>query len=319
MEILKKLEKKKIKAVILRGQILADRVYEDVGLRPWSDLDLLIRKEDWKEVVELFLKERYKPHALSLPLMERAFSSHFRVIPLHCNFHTPDVVIELHTDLIHLALPVRNMEEVWGRIQEVESEEGKIYLLSWEHLLINLCLHLNRFGFNRLLWFCDIHELVRKYGKEIDWEYLINFSRREEIEFSLYFTLKKVKKIYRSSIPAWVITRLYPSFLRSQLFKWVWENGEWLDWEARDNFFSAIWLRFLYLLSFQRWPEKFNYLKEVFFPSPKWVSQRENVPAESPILYFSYLTRLLKPFKFALRWWKKAPFPERRVRRRGSS
>jgi len=298
-ELIKNIQRENLQVIILRGVVLAENIYGDIGVRPWGDLDLLVEKKDWKKIIEILIDSGYQPHGFTKPLVDLAFSSNF--IPLHCNFYTSGSIVEIHTDPLHLSISMSNSEKIWERARPTKIDGLEVLWLSPEDLLISLCLHLNRFGFNRLLWFSDINELMKKFQKDIDWEYVIDISQKEDVGFSIYFTLKRLKEIFNSPFPTNVLSKLFPSPLHSFLFNLVWKKSKPIDWEAKENNFSAIWLRFLSLLSSGRLPEKLTYLKQTVFPPLEWVSVRENLPRNSKKLFLYYVTRPLKPLKFLLK------------------
>ncbi|MEJ2068649.1 MAG: nucleotidyltransferase family protein [Deltaproteobacteria bacterium] len=57
--ILTALDEAGIAVIVLKGAALAATVYEDIGLRPMGDLDLLVREEEFQEALDVLLSIGY--------------------------------------------------------------------------------------------------------------------------------------------------------------------------------------------------------------------------------------------------------------------
>ena len=58
-EVLEVFHKAGIKVILLKGSHLAQFVYQDIGVRPMGDIDILVRKEDLSKAEELLLQMEY--------------------------------------------------------------------------------------------------------------------------------------------------------------------------------------------------------------------------------------------------------------------
>lgn len=66
--ILESLREKDLEVVILRGAALAETVYDDMGLRPMGDIDLLVKKEDLPHAEETIIALGYHFHGDMSPV-----------------------------------------------------------------------------------------------------------------------------------------------------------------------------------------------------------------------------------------------------------
>ena len=58
--IVSNLNEKNIPVILLKGAHLAEFVYKDISLRPMSDIDILVKKEDLAKVVKIAFSEGYR-------------------------------------------------------------------------------------------------------------------------------------------------------------------------------------------------------------------------------------------------------------------
>ena len=73
--------------------------------------------------------------------------------------------------------------------------------LSFNDLLIYLCLHGSRHGWERLAWVCDINELIRS-RQDIDWDLLFTESKRLGCENVVVLGLRLIREFFGFNIPA---------------------------------------------------------------------------------------------------------------------
>jgi hypothetical protein len=161
-----------IQALVLKGGALAHLLYPEPGLRPTSDLDLLV----------------HPPQALHAQrvLAEIGFSA---PIPPENATPTPDVhpanllaegllvTIDIHPQLVKRpASPLMDVERLAARALPftLGQNDCTAYTLGYEELLWHLCLHLRGhadvFRSHRLIWMADIRSLAERFVAEIDWE-----------------------------------------------------------------------------------------------------------------------------------------------------
>ncbi len=148
-------QSQEIEVIPFKGPTLALSAYGDLALRQFHDIDFIIRKADVLRAQEILLAEKYKPQ-------------------IECNTSTLDrnhefpfkgaVFLELQTEMLHrkFALTI-NDDELWQSLVEVEIDGNLIRTLSPENLLMILCAHGTQSLWKRLIWICDLAELVRAH------------------------------------------------------------------------------------------------------------------------------------------------------------
>jgi hypothetical protein len=162
-----------IEAVLVKGWAIA-RHYTDRGLRPYGDIDLCVRPDQFAKAESVLkcLENIEGPcvdlHSgfakLELATRSSARSQVFRVPTSVGSFSATKSPTEVGT--LNAAL----WDELFQRSQLVSLGEDKIRVLGDEDHLRILCLHLLRSGAWRPLWLCDVAVALETLAANFDWE-----------------------------------------------------------------------------------------------------------------------------------------------------
>lgn len=198
-----------IDVIVLKGAVLAETVYKNVGLRVIGDVDLLVKKGDLPIAKKELARLGYNPLQCDFTQWhadQGRLLTHMHLTP-YCK--KEGLWIEVHWDLQTLTSPYRiDINTFWSNAQPVTIANVDVLMLVPEDLLLHLCLHLDqhlRSGAIPLRWYCDIAEVIRHYEAEIDWNYLIQSSKNQGIEDPIYQNLYIVSNYLGSFVPAHVL------------------------------------------------------------------------------------------------------------------
>ena len=135
-----------VEPLLVKGWAVA-RLYPERGLRPYGDIDLCVRPEQYATAVA----------ALAAPAAET-------------------VAVDLHNGLpqLHRA----SLDDVYGRSQLVPLGDFDVRILGPEDHLRYMCIHMLQHGAYRALWLCDIAVVLESLPEDFDWEYLLRGDRR---------------------------------------------------------------------------------------------------------------------------------------------
>jgi hypothetical protein len=152
-----------------KGPVLSALVYHNLALREYSDLDVLIHPLDVLKTRDLLIEHGYRVWS---PPNRNHKSPPFSHRNKDVVFESADgqVRVELHWRLSgsHFRFPL-DMERLWERLETTSLAGARVRTLAVEDLLLYLCMHGSRHGWERLLWICDIAEIVRQHH-EINWQ-----------------------------------------------------------------------------------------------------------------------------------------------------
>lgn len=156
-----------IQCLAFKGPLLSAVVYRNLALREYSDLDVLVDRRNVLKTKNLLIQHGYH---LWTPINRHTGASSFshRTKDLIFEDANGQVRVELHWLLsgTHFQFKL-DLENLWGRLETVSLAGTNVRTLSIEDLLLYLCMHGSRHGWERLLWICDVAEIIREY--EIDW------------------------------------------------------------------------------------------------------------------------------------------------------
>ena len=171
--------------VVLRGLALGMTVYDKPYLRPFSDLDLLVRPGDFDAVRSVMLEMGYERRQGTLP------EGYFRRHHLHVAMDNAatGVKAELHWALDHpYTLYTVDVGELIDSRQHASFMDEWIAVLTPEDCLLTLCLHLLKHApfladlmreddflplllrGRQMIWLLDIHQLLNRYGPTLNWD-----------------------------------------------------------------------------------------------------------------------------------------------------
>ncbi len=140
--ILSAFSAKAIPVILLKGPLLAERIYGGIHLRTSRDLDLLVRPRDLKRAGAV--------------LAELGFNAAFRPDDYHESWRRGTTLVELHHNVENPLAFRFDMEGIWRRAAEVDFRGQRVRQLSPEDELLFLCLHGVRHRFERLSHVLDV-------------------------------------------------------------------------------------------------------------------------------------------------------------------
>ena len=197
--ILNLFEERGIPIIPFKGPALAASVYGDITLRPFGDLDLLVHRKDLPEAKRLLLsKDYYWSFPLTGDLKEA-----FLQAGDGCFLQRADgkVIVEIDAEITNREFPVSlDTNLFWKRIRRNPLEDRTVQAFSLEDLFLILCLHGSKHCWERLIWVCDLAEMIRM-GKGPDWGRILEEARKLGCERMLFFGFSLAARLLHSPIP----------------------------------------------------------------------------------------------------------------------
>ena len=188
-----------IESVPFKGPALALIAYDDVSLRRFVDLDVIVKKEDVFRARDIILQAGYKTPN---PLNEDQQLVLLRT--QHCLQFSREngrMIFELHwnvaSDLFASPVPVTDF---WRRLIEIEMDGQVVKSFSADDLLFSLCVHGSRHIWERLSWICDVAELIKR--QQLNWARLMDRAIKTDCERMFYLGLFLAERLLGASLPA---------------------------------------------------------------------------------------------------------------------
>ncbi|NUM49190.1 MAG: nucleotidyltransferase family protein [Anaerolineales bacterium] len=276
-----------IPVMVLKGGALADGYYDDIGLRPMGDLDLLIPEAKMEPACTLIRALGYQPaHEEIAPGILRQVAHHisWRGGP------GGRLGVELHWHLIAGPADDRTVSVDWFW-KQIDAVPGRTAVLHGKPIpqlhptahLLYLAAHLSlRHGGNRerLVWFYDADRLIR--SGRVDWPAFERQAHALRWGAVARFLLEGAGVYFATPLPPGVLERLaqglvWQRFLGERQAKIGHLTRTVLTWQG---------LRHL------PWPLRLRWLVALVFPSRDYLFWRYHPqPAWTWPLYYGY------------RWW----------------
>ena len=287
--LLQQFQAASVPVIVLKGAVLAEIVYGNIGLRPMNDLDILVHKDDLQRSQELLWRAGYQNSSTFDIEEECAKLQHIPAV-----INSDRMLVEVHWTLVR---PDRSskvdIEGVWQRARRVDLVGTQALVLSPEDLLLHLCVHnsIHHIFMVSLRSFYDVAEVIRFFGSELDWEQFESFARAWQVAKGVYLTLFLAQRWFNASVPSNVMEQLQPPDYDSQAVTWA-EQQVFSDENAHpfSKVFSQGWAS-------QGVTGKAGLMMKRFFPSRERLASLFSVPPDSWRIYLYYPINAFIPFK----------------------
>jgi hypothetical protein len=200
--IMQHFERSELRAVPYKGPVLAQSVYRDLGLRSFSDLDLLISPSDFERAKQALAEIGYRPSADLTPGVERLWlrTGYERSFDGAAGRN----LVELQWALLpHFYAVDLGVEDLLTRAGRTVVGGCEMPCLSAEDALLVLCLHAAKHLWARLIWLADIAETLRSQSRNqtIDYAQVFSQARALGIVRVLGVSFWLVKNVLRAELP----------------------------------------------------------------------------------------------------------------------
>lgn len=173
--LVKRLEDADVPVIAYKGAALAVFAYRDNSLRQYTDIDLLIRKEDFSAVRDRLTQLGCRPAWQLTADQEKAVLKYHYEYPFH--FGENDILVEVHWDFLESFFAFEpDLDGVWSRAVEIEICGQSVPTLSAEDYLLFLCAHGSKHFWERLSWICDVAKVIENTAP--DWDLAVKLAGR---------------------------------------------------------------------------------------------------------------------------------------------
>jgi Uncharacterised nucleotidyltransferase len=202
-----------VQAVPFKGPVLTLFAYNDLALRRFVDLDVIVRKIDVFKARDVLRGLKYGVSKTVTSDQEELLLSTQHSV----QFQREDgrMLVELHTEVAsHLFASSVTAEDLWRNLIRVQLNNLEVNSLSAEDLLFSLSVHGSRHLWERLSWICDVAELINRY--DLDWSSLMTRAAKTDCERMFYLGPFLAESFLETELPPEVKARLeHDSLLKS--------------------------------------------------------------------------------------------------------
>ncbi len=281
-KVLLEFQKNGIPTLLLKGSHLAKFIYQNIGLRPMSDLDLMVERSHLQSAMEILRKMGYVGSELPLTAEEIDIYHHAPVL------EKPGLVmLELHWTLTDedLGLQIED-KNLWQRAKPVLIDNVEALVLASEDLVLHICVHA---AYGHLFSLqarsvVDLVEILIKEGGSFKWETIIEKANRWQARRGVFLMLYLALHYLNAPVPEEVLTALRPVDFDPLIIDDIFCEFSLQESEVGDLFRNLI-NRTLF--------EKFVVLFDTFFPARVKLGRIYKVDTRSwkVLLYYPMLWR----------------------------
>ncbi|MCP4022458.1 MAG: nucleotidyltransferase family protein [Desulfobacteraceae bacterium] len=286
LKVVSLLKKSGIAAVPVKGPITAQELYGDIGMRPFSDIDIIVNKDDALKAWQILLENGFQPEVKLTIAQFRKYIIHEDNLSFAKD--KGSIHIELHWEMSgwYLNRPLK-LNDVEMAEKKIQIESQKITRLSPEYLLLYLCVHGAKHGWVYLEQLSCIAHIVLKH--EINWEQLNGMAVKWRCKRILELGLFLIWDLFDVPVPASITDAFKHDKTMMHLAGTVIQNvSEYPFDRGKINKLSRFSLFHVHIRD--RFRDKLNYVFRLAFCPTKsdWLSFA--LPAQLFFLYY-----LLRP------------------------
>jgi hypothetical protein len=188
-----------ITVIPYKGIVMSEAYYGDMAVRRSGDMDLFVRKQDVARIKNAVRDLGYTPR---VPIPQDAEADYI-ASGYECTFDSPagKNLLELQWALQPRFYAVDfDMDGLFKRAVNVTVAGRRVKTPSPEDLLLVLSVHAAKHVWGRLIWLCDIAQIMKQ--ENLNWDWIRFQARAIGIERILHITVLLTNRFLATAIPA---------------------------------------------------------------------------------------------------------------------
>jgi hypothetical protein len=198
MNLLRTFDSHGLSVMCFRGPVLAETLYGDIALRQFSDLDLLVRPNDVASVSKILAATGYDPH---FRLNERQQQALIRFRTERGFIRSADrLAVDVHWRLLPMPFAFEDDDVLWSRSVRTAIQGVELPTLDDEDMVLFLCIHGAKHGWDQLALLCDLAEMTCARPK-LKWEEILRRARKAGKQRMVVVGLLLINELFAVSVP----------------------------------------------------------------------------------------------------------------------
>jgi hypothetical protein len=206
LAVLKAFEQEMIPAMPFKGVVLGASVYRDLTARAAGDLDLLIGYKHLARATTILLDRGYE---LKTEVRTDGMPTAHGHYEYHFERPADGMVLELRWRLELTQPKFRRdlgLDWVWPRRRTTLLAGAEVPDMSPEIMLLVLCMHGCTHAWSRLMWFCDIAQLLRSFPA-LNWKEVMHEARKNGLRRALALGVLLAHRVAGAAVPQPILQR----------------------------------------------------------------------------------------------------------------
>lgn len=262
--VLSEFEGAGVRVMVLKGAALLRTVYGELGSRPMSDVDLLVRAEDCGAAAKVLKQCGGRRGA---ELIREDFFPRFHYEEEWFVGGERGVRVDLHVRPLRPIFLAQTMAEdaLWKNAEVLPIGRAHGKMPDAEGMLIHLCAHAAYHGFARGIWMHDIWRWAVKHAGKMDWARVVADCREWRLSLPVFRALQMTEALFGEVMPDSWRAALQAS------------HCSWRDrlalWHAPRDAESALGHVACNVVCIVGWREKFDYLRAYLQPGKRHLGE----------------------------------------------
>ncbi|MCB0117265.1 MAG: nucleotidyltransferase family protein [Caldilineaceae bacterium] len=252
-----------------KGPILAQMAYDNLSLREFKDLDVLVRENDVHKAQTLLVDQDFYPWKAPAP--EDAETA-FRKRPVQRFIHRQrPIAVDLHWGATYkrsFDFPFKD-EQFWRRLQTFSMSGRNIQVVPPEEMLQFLCLHGSRHQGERLIWIRDVAQFVHAHP-HMAWDRCLTLATQAGNQRMLLIGLQLAHDLMGIDLPASVHAAIQSNPLVASLVRPIWDR--WLFRPAATGIVHKLSVHRYLIQIHGRWQDRVPVFIDSLLGTPwRWI------------------------------------------------
>jgi hypothetical protein len=221
-----------IPCIPYKGPVLATRVYGDISLRQFADLDIFLQRSDIPRAQTLLSSNGYGPGQKMSTDKD-----------LNLRRDDLDIELEVHWGATSETDPIQlDPARLWLNLDSIPIAGKSVLAHGYEDLLLIQCIHGVKHGWEKLGWVCDIAEIVRAQPA-LEWSRVIKNATALGGRRILFLALTLAQELLGAEPPSDVVAAMREDAvlipLSIQVKTWLF-SGQPPSLGEREQFFIRL-------------------------------------------------------------------------------
>jgi hypothetical protein len=205
IRVLDRIEALGLEVMPYKGLTLAETMYGNMALRQTGDIDLLIRSQDFPQIKNVVRELGYTPHMPLSQTEERAYLTSGYECAFDCSAGRNLLELQWALQPRFYAVDIE-MDALFRRAVPATVAGRKVKTLSNEDMLVVLAVHAAKHMWGRLIWLCDIAQIISL--PNLNWDWIVDQAKELGIARILSITLQLTAALLGVAPPPAVESKL---------------------------------------------------------------------------------------------------------------
>jgi hypothetical protein len=192
-----------IPVLTFKGPTLALTAYQNIGLRQFGDLDILVRSQDFLRSLDLLVDVGGYQRDRQLTYLKPQREAQFLMADHEASLSRRNANIDVHQSMLpgYFLRADFEFESLYAQATSINLGQGVAKTLSAEDMLLYLCIHGSKECWSSLKWVCDIAMFIHTHP-DLDWLSILHKADHLCGKRIVFISLLLANRLLATELPA---------------------------------------------------------------------------------------------------------------------